>query len=368
VLPVLLRLLILIAAVIGLPFFGALLGREPLSQFLHLPLRERAWDPLPLDLAVFWAGLVATSGLLMVLVWLAWPRSRPSTPPAAVPPARFPRWGWLGAPIALVATGLGSTGIGLPILFVGLSVLWSADTQRRSGPSLLTRRPVYFAVLFPVSAIFGWLYYYLNLYLQLWTYPAAGSPAGFALTQTAEYATLLPTLLSLRQWLGSFPLVLGACSRGHALRADGGPATGWALIGLACFGLAGAGLWRDWIYPLTWVAPLLLALGIQGVRNRPSPFAGIASGDWSRALLTAFSALCLGVIAQAWNHLAGPFWVYSLPAIDAARLLDLPILAYVGLLPLGLLGIWLADQLALPWRRHPLGRFPKFPIRIVVKP
>jgi hypothetical protein len=38
-----------------------------------------------------------------------------------------------------------------------------------------------------------------------------------------------------------------------------------------------------------------------------------------------------------------------------------------GYLPLGLQGIWLADQLALPWRKHPLGRFRKLPIRVVVK-
>jgi len=367
VLPALLRLLILIGAVIGLPLFGAVLGGEPLFQFFHLPLRERTWDPLPLDLGVFWACILATAGLLLVLVWLAWPRFRSGASPTGVPAARFPRWGWIGALLALTGAGVGSNGIGLAVLFIGLSLLWSADTQRRTGSSLLTRRPAYFAVLFPAGALFGWLYYYLNLYLQLWTYPGAGSPVGFALTQSAAYASFLPALLSLRQWLGSFPQVLGACSRGRAFRADGGPAAGWSLIALACFGLAGAALWSDWIYPLTWVAPLLLALGIQAVRNRLGPFAGTASGDWSRVLLPAFSALCLGMIAQAWNQLAGPFWVFSLPAIDAARLLGLPVPAYSGLVPLGLLGIWLADQLALPWRKRPLGRFRKFPIRIVVK-
>jgi hypothetical protein len=83
--------------------------------------------------------------------------------------------------------------------------------------------------------------------------------------------------------------------------------------------------------------------------------------------LPAVSALGIGVIAQSWNSLAGPFWVFSLPLIDAGRVTGLAAPAYAGLLPLGLLGIWVADQLASPWRQRPLGRFPKFPIKLVIR-
>jgi hypothetical protein len=52
--------------------------------------------------------------------------------------------------------------------------------------------------------------------------------------------------------------------------------------------------------------------------------------------------------------------------IQAWILFGLPLPAYAGLLPLGLLGIWIADGLAHPWRRRPQGRQRPFPVRISI--
>jgi hypothetical protein len=367
VLTSLLPLIGVVGTVLGLPLLGAVFAREPLAQFLQLPLSARGWDPLPLDTLVFWAATIAAAGLVLLVLRLMRPRAIPAAVPFPASPGRFPRWGWLGLLLAIGTASAGSAALGLPLFVLGLTLLWNADTERRTRSSLLTRRPLYFAALFPMSATFGWLYYYLNLYLQLWVYPSAGSALAFALAKTVGYSVLLPGLLSLRQWLASFPRILDWCGRARPLAVRAGPETGWILVGLACLGLAGAGVWPDWIYPLTWVAPLLLALGVSQLRDPPTSFAGIAKGDWSRIVLPALSALTLGGLVQLWNQVNGPFWVFSLPLIDAARVLGLAAPAYAGLLPLGLLGIWLADQLAFPWRRHPLGRFRKFPIKLVIK-
>ncbi|MGA7978995.1 MAG: hypothetical protein WCA32_02060 [Chromatiaceae bacterium] len=363
----LLPLAVAVAAIIGLPLLGAIIARQPLSELVQLPLNAWGWDALPFDPEAFWASVAAVAGVLLLTLWMVRPRSLTAAPLPRTAAVALPLWGWLGVLVALGAAGAASTTIGLPLLFLGLALLLNADTERRTGSSLLTKRPAYFAVLFPASAVFGWLYYYLNLYLQLWIYPSAGSPFVFSATQTVCYAVLLPTLLSLRQWLGSFPLVLDWCSRGRPVTWSNAPEAGWILLGLGCFGLVGAAIWRDWIYPITWIAPLLLALGIQRIRGRSSPFAAGTKGDWSRMALPAVSALGIGVIAQSWNSLAGPFWVFSLPLIDAGRVMGLAAPAYAGLLPLGLLGIWVADQLASPWRKHPLGRFRTFPIKLVIR-
>jgi hypothetical protein len=360
-----------LGAILALPPLGAWLAGQPLDQYLRLPLATRAFDPLPFSAPVFWVSTSLAAVLILTVLWLTRPR-RPLPPSpeldsGAKVRAAFPPWGWAGA-IAIAVAGL-LPALGLPVLLLGLTLLANALTQQRTGSCLLTRRPGFVAALLPAGMLLGWLYHWLNLFLQLWHYPDAASALPFALTCTLEYALLLPAVLSLRQWLASFPRLLGSTQRGMTI--DGtidGAVVGWALVAFAALGLVGAAVWPDWIYPLTWTAPLLLALGMAMIGGRLTPFAGIREGDWSRVLLPAGAALMLGGIVQIWGALMGAGWTLTLPLLDGARVLGLPALAYLGFLPLALLAIWLADQIARPWRNRPLKRFPDFPIKVVIKP
>jgi len=290
-------------------------------------------------------------------------------------PGPWPRtvaWGLLALAAAVIAAMGGSSGLSLPLLFFGLALTIAADTQRRTGASLLSTRPGYFLLLFPASAVLGWLYYWLNLFLQLWTYPGAGAEPGalipFTLTRTLGYATLLPALLALRQWLGSWPRVVDWLSRARPLGGSEQMREGWVFLGVGALGLLSAAVWPDWIIVLSWLAPVFVIMGLQRLTGAPCIFSGTRNGDWTRVLLPGIAALALGLIAQGWNTLTGPTWVFELPRIHALVLFGLPVLAYAALVPMGLVGVWVADQLATPWRRHPLKpRGPSFPVRISIK-
>lgn len=363
-------LLILVAACFGLPLLGSLLAREPFGQYLRVPLTARSYDALPLDAGIFTATTLILAALVLIVGFLAWPRSRVQTPGERLDPHAMPAWVWAGTLLTALAPLAGRSawsGIGLTLFLLGLTLLLNGETQRRTGSSLLTKRPWFFVSLFAAGALLGWIYHYLNLYLQLWVYPGANATLPFVADATLSYTVLLPALLSLRQWLASYPRVLDFLRHGRPVSISGGGEIGWIYIALASIGLAGAGIWPDWIFPLSWVSPLLLVIGMQQVRNKPTLFNGPVQGDWSRILLTALSAVALGAITLAWNRLAGPIWVTGLPLIDHARVLGLAAPAYAGFVPLGLLGLWLADQLAHPWRKRPLKRFTKFPFKVVTK-
>lgn len=372
-----------------LPTAGALLARIPLGELLTLPLAVRAWDPLPFDPPSFGLACVVAAVVVLLPLWLARPAAgrssgptdlglaqRPTSGPLSA--ARLLVWGGLlfGAAVALALAGL--PGASQPALVLGVTLALAGQTERRTGTSLLTKRSGYVLALFPVSALLGWLFHWLNLFLQLWIYPDADAESAipFVLVRTLDYATLLPALLIGRQWLASWRPLLDWSSRAqrpaqiHDQRplapARAGLAAPWlALSGL---GLTAAAVWPDWIWPLTWLSPLLLAMGLQAATGRPGPFAGIPRGDWSRILSPALAALLLGLLIQGWNQVVGPTWVFQLPLIQGLPLFGLPVPAYPGLLPLGLLGLWVADQLARPWRRRPLGRFRPFPVRLSIKP
>ncbi len=360
------------ALMLVLPLLGALLGGLPLTELLHLPLTARAWDPLGPSPLITWS----TDGLALLLlaacVFFARPR-RPAGPRMPAPMVgRIPRFTWLGVfalLLALMAAEGAAVNAAIGLITFALAIFANADTERRTGHSLLSRRPGYFRSLFAASLIAGWLFHWLNLYLQLWIYPAATEAVPFVLGQSLHYAVLLPALLSLRQWLASYPALLGAVSRAEPLTGD--PVSsreGWVLLVVALPGLAGAALWPDWIYPLTLSAPLLMAIAVQQIRRRPTPFAGIATGDWSRILLPALAALLLGLLTQGLNALLGPAWVIQLPLLGGPALFGLPLAAWVWIGLLGPFGVWLGDQLTQPWQQRPQHPAPRsrFPVRVEI--
>lgn len=368
-------LLGVIGLMLVLPPLGAVLGGLRLETFLTFPLDRRAFDPLPPDPQVLRSVLLALALALAWVAWAAWPRrplgdaAREARPQHS--DGRWPRWvawGGLSLGAAITAALGGAGGLAQPLLVLGLTLLAAAHMERRTGTSLVSQRPLWFALLFPVSAAAGWAFHWLNQFLQLWTYPGSGEESAipFVLARTLDYATLLPALLALRQWLAGWPPLLDVCTRARRIEGSSNTQEGWLYLAAGSIGLAGAAIWPDAIWPLSLVAPLMLALGMQQVGGSPTLFAGTREGDWSRILIPALAALLLGLLIQGWNWLIGPSWVFELPLIQVWPLFGLPLPAYAGLLPLGLLGVWLADQLAHPWRRRPQGRQRPFPVRISI--
>jgi hypothetical protein len=343
------------------------------SELLALPLTDRAWDPLPLDPVRLWIFSLALALWGLVTLALAWPRgpqtAGPESTQPGAPPGRLPAWGLWG-PIALAGAALAALGgypaQSQPLLVLGLALVLAADTERRTGSSLLARRHGWLLLLFGASAALGWLFYWLNLFLQLWTYPGAGAPLAFLLVRTLDYATLLPALMALRQWLASLPGLVALMDRGMPVDDRGRPREAWLYLGAACVALLGAAIWPDWIWAPAWMAPVLLVLGMQKIAGQHTLFASTRRGDWTGILLPGLAALALGAAIQGWNVLTGPVWDFRLPLIDGLHLFGLPLPAYAGLVPLGLLGLWVAQQLAHPWRRRGR-RPPPFPVRISIR-
>lgn len=361
---------ILIGLVLIMPTLGAVLGQLPLELYLELPLTARADDPLPFDARLFAAACLLLVSLLALVLWLAWPiaRGHAATPPTK---GRLPGYSLIGmvllaGGVAMAADGVGTAGSALALL--GVILLSNADSHRRTGNSLLDKRPGYLLALFPASLVLGWAYHWLNLYLQLWVYVGEHSDrVGFVLARSVEYAVLLPALLSLRQWLASLPGLLAATGHGRPLDlGDSQAGEGWLLLGLGVAMLAAAPLWSDWAFAPAWLAPLLLALGLTRIRGKGGLFAGISRGDWSRELLASLAAIMLGLMVLGMNRLAGAPVSFELPLIDAARVLGLAAPAYAGLIPLGLLGLWSGDQIAGLFQDRAMRPDSRFPVQIQI--
>ncbi len=355
-----------------MPPLAAWLGGVPLGEYLRFPLIERSWDPLPFQPRSYWIALSLASALMLIPAWLGLKHP----PPADLPElpqlkGRLPRWVWTGLVCLLSGFALGKTGlahVGVILAGVGLLLLINADSLRRSGHCLMTERPVFFLSLFPAGVVTGWLMHYLNLFLQNWTYPGYSDFGLFLIAAilTLKYALLLPLLLSLRQWLASHPFLLRRLTHGQPIPGSGSAEQGWILLGLGAAGLAGVGIWPDRIYPLSWFAPLSLALGLSLIAGKPGLFAGVRHGDWSRIVLTGLAALLLGAWDLAWETLFGPSRSFALSMLQGPSVLGLPLPAFTQFAIHGLIGLWVADQIMAPWRTRPKKRFADFPVKISI--
>jgi hypothetical protein len=193
-------------------------------------------------------------------------------------------------------------------------LVMSALVHRRTGHSLLTDRPLWFAALFPASAAFWWLFEYLNQFVRNWHYigiPASGDWDYF-LQGTLPFSTVCPPCEHVA-WLGSSALQSAALRR--YVLIHGRPLTlpaAWPRSPMARGQAPVRGAW------------LRRSRSLPACRRCCSAnyFAPMARGDWRcvvQPALAALSADCFGSCGT-WQPADG----YSIPFVQRFQLFEMP--------------------------------------------
>jgi hypothetical protein len=323
---------------------------KAIAPYLAFPPRTEAVaqaPPSPLWLGLLSLPALGAAALIVVAVARAQPDARPA---GARHP--FPLWGWLGA-LAMAAGWLASWSELTPAewrrhaftpLWAGYVLAMNGLVYRRSGYSLLTHRPRWFATLFPASAAFWWLFEHLNQFVRNWHYTGiqASGDWDYFLQGTLPFSTVLPAVASTWMWLRQFP-------RLEALRlpaVHAGPGLAWAALAAGALGLAAIGPWPDAAFPMLWLGPLLLLLSLQQLVSGENLLAPLAHGDWRPLLQPALAALACGVLWELWNYWSLAKWHYSIPHVQRFHLFEMPLLGYAGYLPFGVTCAAVMDLLA----------------------
>ncbi|MEA2068903.1 MAG: hypothetical protein U9P12_06870, partial [Verrucomicrobiota bacterium] len=214
----------------------------------------------------------------------------------------------------------------------------NALTFRRTGRCLLTHETKFFLWLFPLSATFWWFFEYLNRFVQNWWYTCGAdfTPLQYFLAATLPFATVLPAILSTEEWLASSPWKTADLENLAPIRLARPAPIAWTTLIVSGAGLFFIGWFPDYLFPLLWIAPLLLLMAFQTLEKRPSFFPGIGTGDWRRVYRLCLAALICGFFWELWNWHSLAKWIYSVPFVDRFPLFEMPILGYAGYLPFGL--------------------------------
>lgn len=328
----------------SLPLLGLWCAGQSVAPYLQWPPTTRPVVHAPFSWPVS-AGLLllisATLGPFLLRILRTQPRERP------IPVAAFPWWGW-GAVIWTMTLWVLAWSrfewmrpfqvhTFLP-LWLGYILLVNALTFRRVGRCMLVDRPRYLLSLFPLSAGFWWFFEYLNRFVQNWYYLGGDelSASAYLLQATLPFSTVLPAVLGTAEWLTSYPRCTAGLDRCIRIPFLQGKILGWVMLGVAAVGLAGIGLWPDYLFPLLWVAPLLLITSLEILRGHPTIFSETAQGDWRKVWIVALAALICGLFWETWNFYSLAHWEYAAPFVQGVTLFHMPLLGYAGYLPFGL--------------------------------
>lgn len=261
--------------------------------------------------------------------------------------SRFPWWGWLGLGLAAGGWLLAWTRFEwmgalqrhtFTLPWAGYILTVNALACWRSGRCMLCDRPRFFLALFPLSAVFWWFFEYLNRFVQNWYYVGEGDIGAldYVLYATPPFATVLPAVLGTTELLATFPRMNGPLMNLWPVRLGHGRLVGGALLIISGAGLAAIGILPDYLFPLLWIAPLLIITGLRAVAGEDTLFASVAHGDWRPVWQPAFAALICGFFWELWNYGSLAHWEYAVPFVQRFHIFEMPLLGYAGYLPFGL--------------------------------
>ena len=344
------------------PLVGVRVAGHDLAPYLQFPPPPHHEPRLMFSLTAFIS--MALLVLVPVLVFddrvLRHRKQLPSDPPPVQP---FPWWGWVGLALGLGAWLLAWTRFAwfmpwqrytFSPQWVGSSIVINALTYRRSGRCLLTHRPVYFLLLFPLSAAFWWFFEWLNRFAQNWYYVGLGrlSAGEYVVFATLPFSTVLPAVLGTLGWLETSPKTAAGLEHYAPVRVGAPRRAAGMVLGAGMLGLALMGVWPDYLFPLLWLAPFAVLTAARALLGLPTVFHGLESGDWRRLYRLAVAGLICGAFWEMWNYLSLAKWMYDVPWVGRAKLFEMPVLGFAGYLPFGwtcaALGDWVDDLLKPP--------------------
>jgi len=348
--------------ILGLPVVGLLLAGYSLPP--HLALFSILTEPGESSISWLVCGTLSVliTTTLLPFIWRFF--NFPIENQGSGHLAGFPWWGWLALLWITASWVLAWTRYSwfepwqphtFPLLWFGYIVMLNGFTYQRSGQCLLTHRPRFFAQLFFLSAGFWWVFEDLNQFVKNWHYVNLPDTSHFeyVLHTSIAFSTVLPAVLSTYEWLATIPRLTRPFESWYPIPWILNKKTDWIFFSLGSMGFALIGIWPTILFPLLWLYPLLLLLGIQFLKKEKTCFHGLVQGDWRPVILSALAALVCGFWWELWNVFSLVHWEYTIPFVHALKIFEMPILGYAGYIPFGILCLAVTEGMLGYRRNHP---------------
>jgi hypothetical protein len=349
------KIIILAAMLLGLPILGVTLAGYPLWRYLEFPpktqyVRHASFSWIAFCIYCFLILAVITP--LVIKTIRSFKVGKYNTSPIG----SFPWWGWLGAAMGIVAWIFAWTRFSwftaiqphtFTPLWISYILVVNALAHRRTGHCMMMDRSGYFLLLFPLSAMFWWFFEYLNRFVQNWFYQGVSfTPFEYFWYATLPFATVLPAVLGTRELILQTGWIQRSYKQFLVMNYSKPKLLALSTLILSALGLAGIGVWPDYLFALLWISPLLIIVSLQALLKEHHLLTDMAQGDWRLAVASVLAALICGFFWEMWNYYSYARWVYRIPFVHRFQVFEMPLLGYAGYLPFGLQCTAVGEMLA----------------------
>ncbi len=330
-----------------LPLIGIIMAGRSINQYLEFPPSTRYISHAPFSC---WAFITMALIIITGIIWLYlrfFPKTKPLSPPPLTPKKPLPWWGWLSLLIGIIFWILAWSRFSwfeslqlytFTPLWLAYIIFINAITYKRTGNCLMVTRFRLFCALFPVSTFFWWFFEYLNRFVQNWYYigEKGFSSTEYLVLASLSFSIVLPAVLSTAELLKTHHRRFLALEVNPPRPLKITKIVAWGLLGLSLTGLTLIAIFPNFLFPLLWLAPLLIIGTTQVIKGQKSILSHPSRHTWASIFLMALAALVCGFFWGMWNYFSLAKWIYEVPFVSAFKIFEMPILGYAGYLPFGI--------------------------------
>lgn len=201
----------------------------------------------------------------------------------------------------------------------------------RKESLLYTNRPFFLTTVF-LSALFWWIFEFLNLGTTNWEY-AGLAFANITLRNlygTLAFATVLPAFFETVELFRAIHLFDHVRLKKHH-RITRRFLHGMIAVGIISFILPL--LFPQHFYPLVWITFFFLLDPLNYLHKQPSIIQHLKDGRLRVPLSLLAAGILLGFLWEFWNYWAVPKWTYDIPFVGFFKVFEMPLLGYIGYFP-----------------------------------
>jgi len=213
----------------------------------------------------------------------------------------------------------------------------NALTFQRNHQCPLINSPYKFIRLFIVSAVFWWMFEYLNRFVGNWYYSGSQYSAGkYFLLATLSFSTVLPAVESMKEYLLTFDRFKSGFKGMKEFKTINSRTFAMFSVIISSVLLLLIGVFPDPLFFLIWICPFFIFTGCLILFDSLHILKGVKKGDYTMVTAYSIAALICGFFWEMFNFYSLARWQYAIPYVQVFHLFEMPVLGYAGYLPFGL--------------------------------
>lgn len=218
-----------------------------------------------------------------------------------------------------------------PIIWFGYILTIDALIYKLRGNSLINNRFPQFLGMIIISALFWWIFEFINIMTQNWSYLGLEGLGGWrTIFGTISFSTVLPALFETTELIRSIHLFdKKKLKQKHKITKNFLHAM--ILIGILFF-IAPLFL-PKFAFPLVWLSLFFILDPINYLHKQPSIIGHLKDKRLAIPLSLLLTGIILGFLWEFWNYWAIPKWTYDIPFLGFFKIFEMPVLGYLGYFP-----------------------------------